>query len=526
MANAIHSWLWLFLSGFLTVAMAFPAFAGIDIFPWYPGSWWRVETTALISGPDVQPGTFLNATDTTTTTVSNLQTKTQTKTGLTYSCYILTTSGTSSFSGNIVAGPQVLPVRVRNAQVTGSQWIRQSDMAEVRLESHTNGRLEVYLGSQWVDFGVYEVDQYQEYDPPREGFDYPLDVNQQWRQTLTTYLWGRYNMAGVGGDSFDDTFNDTITSTCSLREQKNGVLCFKIEAAYQVLSGTVISWLSDSQRYISYAQIFNMPLGANTINESTSRLAAHSLASDPTLRLDAIAPCYLPSSQFVLTGQTGQAGKSITASFPDVPGIGPWTCVSNPQFSITITVPAVADQTVELGAFPDLGSHGLVVVAQEDTNSDGKSDHKVISVVTSETAVTATPTGNASATPAGTPTPTPVTPVITVDLVINNNYFAPGDQFHFRAILENLQAATMTADLYIVLEAFGYYYFYPSWTELLDNQIITMNPLGRRSYDILRFTWPDGVGLGGPIVFYSAVMAVDTLTLLSNVDSEYFYFYQ
>lgn len=138
--------------------------------------------------------------------------------------------------------------------------------------------------------------------------------------------------------------------------------------------------------------------------------------------------------------------------------------------------------------------------------------------------VTATPT-NSPTIPGGTPSATPTIDPgsgIELDLLISSPQIKSGDIFWLLLSLRNYGIAR-TVDLYVILEVFGQYYFYPSWRVLeagfdyrtmfipsQDNEIIPI---------ITEFVMPP-VEPSGPFLFYAAMFQtgfLDPSFMVSNL---------
>lgn len=120
----------------------------------------------------------------------------------------------------------------------------------------------------------------------------------------------------------------------------------------------------------------------------------------------------------------------------------------------------------------------------------------------SGTPATATPEPSSTPQPTTTPelTATPYlspTPGIEccLAMVLNDTLFAPGEQVQISAHLWNLGTG-LRADVYIVLDVAGGYWFWPTWISLPDLDYETMYMY--HQYDewltILDFVWPNGAG--------------------------------
>ncbi len=134
----------------------------------------------------------------------------------------------------------------------------------------------------------------------------------------------------------------------------------------------------------------------------------------------------------------------------------------------------------------------------------------------------------ATPTPSYTPTPTPTwSPEnLTLDLGPDMNYSA-GDMMEGILDVHNPGAAR-SADIYILLEVFGEFWFAPGWMQSLDHYSVTLSPSESREIVYLpEFTLPDPLSTGGPFYFHAAAFTPDMLeaaAIISNVDTKAFSF--
>jgi len=128
---------------------------------------------------------------------------------------------------------------------------------------------------------------------------------------------------------------------------------------------------------------------------------------------------------------------------------------------------------------------------------------------------TAEPTETPSPTAEPTETPSP-TPWSGVELWLSDTVFTAGDLFQ---LLARYQApGAHQADLYVLLDVWGEYWFYPGWTQQPQCATVTLSgsvPLNRL---ILQFTWPSGDnGAGEGLRFWSGLCSVATADLLGEI---------
>ncbi len=136
------------------------------------------------------------------------------------------------------------------------------------------------------------------------------------------------------------------------------------------------------------------------------------------------------------------------------------------------------------------------------------------------TVETPTPTmGTPTSTPGpDTPTPVPSPNDYQLDLVINQTWFNAGDQFRLDVIFYNNTPHTLVANLIVLLDVHGQYFFYPEWISSLDWEQKT-NRSQATTYIILDFPWDEEASNGYGILFYAA-MFDETFSLnYGDIDS-------
>jgi len=97
--------------------------------------------------------------------------------------------------------------------------------------------------------------------------------------------------------------------------------------------------------------------------------------------------------------------------------------------------------------------------------------------------------------------------------------FTVGDRFYLVAEICNPGPETYAAQpLGIVLDVYGYYYFYPQWTEEFDPPWISV-PIGCQWLEILDFMWPEAAGTANNIFFYGGLLTTELNELLGEYSS-------
>lgn len=133
--------------------------------------------------------------------------------------------------------------------------------------------------------------------------------------------------------------------------------------------------------------------------------------------------------------------------------------------------------------------------------------------------------------PEPTPTPTPDNHIIDVELNLNKEVFHTGDEFLLTVQINNPHSP-VTANLFVVLDLSNLglqnpYYFWPGWVNYpqgLDYQRILVTT-GSSETEILRFIWNSNGSSAQNILFWSCLFDESNTTLLSNISSISFDFY-
>ncbi len=157
------------------------------------------------------------------------------------------------------------------------------------------------------------------------------------------------------------------------------------------------------------------------------------------------------------------------------------------------------------------------------TNPGDPESHPPEATVTP--APTATPTFAATDTPTPVPTDPATTPAPTetpradepvLDLMLNQTDFGANDPFELIISIE-YSGVSISVELYVILDVYGEYWFYPGWTQALDFQTLMLD----MDFNdvILAFQWPAGAGSASNLKFWAGLLEAGSVNLLGNVDS-------
>lgn len=132
------------------------------------------------------------------------------------------------------------------------------------------------------------------------------------------------------------------------------------------------------------------------------------------------------------------------------------------------------------------------------------------------------PTLTPTPTPSSTPTvPPTATPVITrgIHLTLNGTSFSANDPFHLEMDVMNDRDTGIDVDVYILLDVYGLYFCWPSWTNLsvnVDNKQYHLDPMQLHHEDVLQFVWPAGTGSADNLGFIGAVFNEGSFDLFGD----------
>ncbi|MBN1550681.1 hypothetical protein JW979_04395 [bacterium] len=133
---------------------------------------------------------------------------------------------------------------------------------------------------------------------------------------------------------------------------------------------------------------------------------------------------------------------------------------------------------------------------------------------------TVTPTETETPTSTPTATPTAIPERITADIILSKKMYLPGDNFLCTITLYNHYPQNVNANVYLLLDCHGIYFFYPSWNQFHDYLTLSLNFSEYRN-TIIDFIWPDIHSEDDDLHFWCAVLDIDN-QLISNIDKETF----
>jgi hypothetical protein len=120
--------------------------------------------------------------------------------------------------------------------------------------------------------------------------------------------------------------------------------------------------------------------------------------------------------------------------------------------------------------------------------------------------------------PLNTPTPTPYNGDPGVDLRLNGANFQEGMRFLLELDYLNPGANDVPADIWLVLDVYGSYWYWPSWTLNPDSAPRTMPRQAITTEVIFDFIWPFYGGSFSGVNIWAAALAPGTSNLIGRYD--------
>ncbi len=132
--------------------------------------------------------------------------------------------------------------------------------------------------------------------------------------------------------------------------------------------------------------------------------------------------------------------------------------------------------------------------------------------------VTDTPTQLPPPSPTSTEIPSPSD--IMFDVILSQEMFCPDDSFTLDIQLWNPASVPRDVYLVLVLDAFGSYYYWPSWRAGFEAEPIQLD-FGEYKQRAIAFIWPEGTGDADGLVFWGALFDEQGV-LLGDIEQEQF----
>ena len=120
--------------------------------------------------------------------------------------------------------------------------------------------------------------------------------------------------------------------------------------------------------------------------------------------------------------------------------------------------------------------------------------------------------------PVESPTPTPYSGPPGVDLRLNGSMFYENDRYLLELDYLNPSNEPIPADVYLVLDVYGFFWFWPDWTETINSDYRVMTAQKILTEVIFDFTWPYYDGDFDNVIIWAAALKPGTSELIGNYD--------
>ncbi|MBN1356178.1 hypothetical protein JXA40_07915 [bacterium] len=193
---------------------------------------------------------------------------------------------------------------------------------------------------------------------------------------------------------------------------------------------------------------------------------------------------------------------------------------SSPAASPTQTHAYTASQTPGLTATVPATCTNSPIPSQTPTAVEPSATIPVPETPTPTSAPQASPSPTSSAPGIPTSSPTPEWKGTGIDLWLNKdgNSYSKGNVFDLILFLLNETNLPIPADLYLVLDVYGSYWFWPSWSIGIDKMESSLPPAQRYPLEILSFIWPEYNGSFTGVFIYAAALKPGTSELIGEMD--------
>ncbi len=225
--------------------------------------------------------------------------------GGTYECYVIEFSGTFNATGEIHYETIDGPIRVQDGSLSGHVYLRVSDFATVKKHRNIQGQVELEASpGYWITvINNLGADQYEEYIPPLQDAQWPLEVGNSWSQDpMIPYFYGTFvaePLVTPGAFDFQETW--AVDMECDVQEPIGDCLTYHIleETSGGTVNPVQDFWYCDDMKFYAKQELSNLWLaGAGQIDFAQLRVTDYELPGDtptPTPTVPADTPTPTPT---------------------------------------------------------------------------------------------------------------------------------------------------------------------------------------------------------------------------------------
>ncbi len=302
--------------------------------------------------------------------------------GETYQCHRLTLDGTVNGTARFTQFGYNIFLTI-DGVLSGDLWVRRDDLATVHEERYITG--DAYWRGIPYEFELYMNTSYR---PPREQYDFPLAMGENWSVTTELIVDGMVTIQPfLDPTPLSSSASVNMTNHCSSFEPFTdpAVLSNTPVDAYRIQSSSeaedaentsattwyapVAKWYAkQSTETDASGQFFTIEYAISSLDSYWFAPVAHSL----TVALS--PPAVGPGGTVVVDGTTDEPYARIDLDLPASDQHWDATADAEGYYSFTITAPELEDDTPTPA---DLGSHGLLI----KSTHGGESWYAVITLI-------------------------------------------------------------------------------------------------------------------------------------------------
>lgn len=327
-----------------------------DIPTWYQGDQWTYT---------IDPLYFANENGSFSGTVQNFK---QMVIGIVGNAYEVDITGQISglLTVNGISGDL-------SGEITGTSYMRVSDLAEETSTLHTEGTIMILLPIP------YEMNVVTNSTPPLELFDFPVNIGEQWRILCASTTSGSFSILGIFNQSLNGNQSIDETVQCTTKEQIS-VPAGSFDS-YKVSRPNTMVWYSSDAGNIVKSTVDQSD--ENMTLQATLSLQTFSRTAQPITVSEDIEPSVvLPGASVVISGQARNTGTGapiqnadVSIEIPSLDLVWTTTTDATGYYTKTITAPTMIDDTP---SGRETGSGGVIVSCM----SGGLTGHQVQTLVT------------------------------------------------------------------------------------------------------------------------------------------------
>lgn len=344
--------------------------SGDDAVAWNTGWAWTYQTSFRYTGPDAD----VTINENVTYTVAGVETFQG------HSAYKLNITGSiTGGSGSANAGGQNASLSNFSGSVSGTRYVRRSDLALLQEKQHQNLAAKATVSIISVNItAAIDLEM-----TPRGGWraiDFPVEAGQAWQNDVDVDYTGGFtydagSLGGSGGSPFDGTFSldapvNVTNATASV--PVGNVATRRVHSQNADSSMVSTHWWSPNHRNDAQ-EYLKLPLDGAVLTIDRKLSNATTPAASTTLT-ETITPSLTCAGDDVAVAgrlSTGAANVPVTVTLdksPLSPGQGVTTTTTTTaggNYTATVTAPAEADGLQKNGV---RGSWGVLVTAGGVTN--------------------------------------------------------------------------------------------------------------------------------------------------------------